>query len=310
LYDEGVRSRCTGKERDGETGNDYFGARYYASYMGRWMVPDWSDDPEPVPFADFDNPQSMNLYGYVANNPTNLTDDDGHTCTQDDDGNVHCDVNEPGPPTQFNGGGGGGGGGHQISYDELLRNIENQVSDAVDSAVNWFTKPRDPGCMAHAAVSGAAMGTAVGAGLGGAAGGAGGFALAGGGSIPGAIGGAAAGGVVGGGVGTLAGSAMGFVACASGGGGGSGSSGGGGGGGSSATARSATAKKDFLKSLAHDPKTPSWMKPWLEEGRVPPGYNVDHRIPLSVGGADSPSNMRLVLESDHVTHHQFYHPWR
>ena len=30
----------TGKERDTESGNDYFGARYYASTMGRFMSPD------------------------------------------------------------------------------------------------------------------------------------------------------------------------------------------------------------------------------------------------------------------------------
>jgi RHS repeat-associated protein len=28
----------TGKERDTESGNDYFGARYYASSMGRFMA--------------------------------------------------------------------------------------------------------------------------------------------------------------------------------------------------------------------------------------------------------------------------------
>jgi RHS repeat-associated protein len=32
----------SGKERDAESGLDYFGARYYASGMGRWMSPDWS----------------------------------------------------------------------------------------------------------------------------------------------------------------------------------------------------------------------------------------------------------------------------
>ena len=31
------RSRFTGKERDTESGNDYFGARYYASAIGRMM---------------------------------------------------------------------------------------------------------------------------------------------------------------------------------------------------------------------------------------------------------------------------------
>ena len=30
-------SRSTGKERDAESGNDYFGARYYASAIGRMM---------------------------------------------------------------------------------------------------------------------------------------------------------------------------------------------------------------------------------------------------------------------------------
>jgi RHS repeat-associated protein len=68
----------TGKERDTESGNDYFGSRYYASSMGRFVSPDWSDDPDPVPYADIDNPQSLNLYGYVGNNPLTATDDDGH----------------------------------------------------------------------------------------------------------------------------------------------------------------------------------------------------------------------------------------
>jgi RHS repeat-associated protein len=32
--------KFTGKERDSESGLDYFGARYYGSNMGRWMSPD------------------------------------------------------------------------------------------------------------------------------------------------------------------------------------------------------------------------------------------------------------------------------
>ena len=42
------RSRYTGKERDTESGNDYFMARYYSSNMGRFMSPDWSAKEEPV----------------------------------------------------------------------------------------------------------------------------------------------------------------------------------------------------------------------------------------------------------------------
>jgi RHS repeat-associated protein len=71
----------TGKERDTESGNDYFGARYYASSMGRYMSPDYSDDdndPDPVPYADLMDPQSLNLYSYAGNNPMSYFDEDGH----------------------------------------------------------------------------------------------------------------------------------------------------------------------------------------------------------------------------------------
>ena len=78
LYDGRVRCRYTGKERDAESGLDYFGARYYASSMGRWMSPDWADKPEAVPYSDLSNPQSLNLYGYVSNNPLSKDDPNGH----------------------------------------------------------------------------------------------------------------------------------------------------------------------------------------------------------------------------------------
>ncbi len=51
----------TGKERDTESGLDYFGARYFGSTMGRFLSPDWSSKAEPVPYAKLDNPQSLNL---------------------------------------------------------------------------------------------------------------------------------------------------------------------------------------------------------------------------------------------------------
>jgi len=68
----------TGKERDAESGNDYFGARYYASTTGRFLSPDWSAKQEPVPYAKLDDPQSLNLYAYALNNPLRNTDPDGH----------------------------------------------------------------------------------------------------------------------------------------------------------------------------------------------------------------------------------------
>jgi RHS repeat-associated protein len=64
-----TENHFTGKERDAESGNDYFLARYYNSATGRFLSPDWSVKVEPVPYAHMDNPQSLNLYSYVQNNP-------------------------------------------------------------------------------------------------------------------------------------------------------------------------------------------------------------------------------------------------
>ncbi len=67
-----------GKERDPETQNDDFGARYYSNRFGRWLSADWSSVPEPVPYANLSNPQTLNLYGMVSDNPETFADLDGH----------------------------------------------------------------------------------------------------------------------------------------------------------------------------------------------------------------------------------------
>jgi RHS repeat-associated protein len=64
--------KFTGKERDSESGLDYFGKRYYSSGLGRWTSPDH-------PFADQHriDPQSWNIYAYARNNPLRYIDDNG-----------------------------------------------------------------------------------------------------------------------------------------------------------------------------------------------------------------------------------------
>jgi RHS repeat-associated protein len=57
----GTSYKFTGKQRDAETGNDYFGARYYSSLLGRFLSADWSDTPSPVPYANQADPESLNL---------------------------------------------------------------------------------------------------------------------------------------------------------------------------------------------------------------------------------------------------------
>ncbi len=53
-------------------------ARYYNSATGRFLSPDWSAKVMPVPYAKLDDPQSLNLYAYVRNNPLSRIDADGH----------------------------------------------------------------------------------------------------------------------------------------------------------------------------------------------------------------------------------------
>jgi RHS repeat-associated protein len=60
------RYRFSGKEYDDETGFYYFGARYYAPWLGRWTSSD------PAGFID-----GANLYRYCRNTPVMLGDPDG-----------------------------------------------------------------------------------------------------------------------------------------------------------------------------------------------------------------------------------------
>jgi RHS repeat-associated protein len=70
---DNVKQKFTQKERDVETGLDYFGARYYASTQGRFT----SADPMFATKESFLNPQRWNLYVYVNNNPLVAVDPTG-----------------------------------------------------------------------------------------------------------------------------------------------------------------------------------------------------------------------------------------
>jgi RHS repeat-associated protein len=69
---DGVRQKFTGKERDLETGLDYFRARYLSSIQGRFTSPD-----PLLESGRAATPQSWNRYSYVLNNPLRLIDPNG-----------------------------------------------------------------------------------------------------------------------------------------------------------------------------------------------------------------------------------------
>src|SRR5207249_10749793 len=77
----------TGKERDAETNLDFFEARYFSAAQGRFMSPD------PLG-GHIEDPQTLNRYVYVRNNPSNLTDPTGLDfylrCTPTDENNSTC----------------------------------------------------------------------------------------------------------------------------------------------------------------------------------------------------------------------------
>jgi RHS repeat-associated protein len=89
-----LSSCSTGKERDTESGNDYFGARYFGSSMGRFLSPDafWKD-------SHVADPQSWNEYVYARNNPLRYTDPTGEnatvtqSCSFNSNGHQTCNVN-------------------------------------------------------------------------------------------------------------------------------------------------------------------------------------------------------------------------
>ena len=62
-----------GKERDTETGLDYFGGRYYAGLTGRFTTVDPVLDIEQALI----DPQRWNRYAYALNNPLRYVDPDG-----------------------------------------------------------------------------------------------------------------------------------------------------------------------------------------------------------------------------------------
>jgi RHS repeat-associated protein len=72
-----IISHFTGKERDAETGLDYFGARYFSSPQGRFTSPDLIIHPNQSKdsFAKFiSDPGRWNKYVYVSNNPLKYVD--------------------------------------------------------------------------------------------------------------------------------------------------------------------------------------------------------------------------------------------
>jgi RHS repeat-associated protein len=78
---ERIRQQYAGMERDDVTGLDHTWWRQYENRAGRWT----STDPLP---GSIGNPQSLNRYAYVQNDPVNFVDPSGLEQCKDADGNI------------------------------------------------------------------------------------------------------------------------------------------------------------------------------------------------------------------------------
>ncbi|MGA8368162.1 MAG: RHS repeat-associated core domain-containing protein, partial [Candidatus Acidiferrales bacterium] len=81
--------KFTGKERDPESGLDDFEARYYGSSIARFTSPD-----DPFVGWQLNDPQSLNLYAYVQDNPINDVDPTGHCLIVNGGSVMQCGFSE------------------------------------------------------------------------------------------------------------------------------------------------------------------------------------------------------------------------
>ena len=119
-YSDQDNNQYAGQESDAESFSQHAQFRQYSSTLGRFMSPDPYDGS-----YDVTNPQSLNRYSYVFNNPYSYKDPSGLNAGDihfDADGNQYLEL-EDGSLISYNGGGSvtvysDSGGGYIASFGE------------------------------------------------------------------------------------------------------------------------------------------------------------------------------------------------
>ena len=94
-----------------------YGARFYSPKLGRFLSADTI-----VP--NVHNPQDLNRFSYVLNNPIRYNDPTGHMCSDPDDPTPSCDGSGTPPPTTPLPNPGGGGNGEKVAEMMMMMMME------------------------------------------------------------------------------------------------------------------------------------------------------------------------------------------
>ena len=201
-----------GLDRDAESDTEHAQFRNYASAQGRWLAP----DPYMGSY-DLSNPQSMNRYAYVLDNPSSFLDPSGlleckyPPCepVNCNDPSTVCVTGNPSPSPDPN----------PVNYGGDIADDGNPPAASAPNKGPAVATPSTGACTAAGAVAGASAGALIGEGLGALAGGGVGTLVAPGvGTVGGGALGATGGATVGASIGGVLGGIVGNILCSSGGG--------------------------------------------------------------------------------------------
>jgi RHS repeat-associated protein len=146
---DAVNQKFTAKERDAETGLDYFGARYMSSAQGRFTSPDG-----PLLDQSSNEPQSWNIYAYGRNNPLRFTDPTGTTTCDANGNNCHDSITVTDKASGLS------------TIDAFLYRFLFAVVQPTlqigQQGFDWLGKPRNGTCLASSTSAGASAGAGVG----------------------------------------------------------------------------------------------------------------------------------------------------
>lgn len=150
---DNINQKFTQKERDVESGLDYFLSRYYSSTQGRFT----SADPLQAS-GRATQPQSWNRYAYVLNNPLQLTDPAG-LIDQDPLCNQPVQIGAPGTSTTIQQPDAGPNGAIvTITFgeyvDDLVENTQQNMQQTIDQIFQYHPTIHSPSANAMVGTSG------------------------------------------------------------------------------------------------------------------------------------------------------------